>query len=147
MSTPTADQKTEWTVTIRPITRFKRNRPETRRMPPGLNSRLHPLVRHWWTKAFKETAWQLALEAGIPRMRRARVEILNLCVQPPDRDNLYGCCKAITDGLALRILPEKMTKAGPVPMDDEDHLDLQCRSEKVNHYHQQRLIIRITKLA
>jgi hypothetical protein len=137
----------EWTITIRPITRFRRNAPETRRMPPGPNSRIHPLTKSWWIRNFKNAAWQSALEAGIPRMQRARVEILNLAVQPPDRDNLYGCTKAIVDGLALRILPEKMTKSGPVPMDDEDHLDLHARSEKVKHYHQQRIIIRVTRLA
>lgn len=144
MTSPPASPARTWTIRIRPITRFIRGRAETRRLPPGPNARMHWAVRSWWSRSFQEEAWLRCLEAHVPKLPRARFEIVNYGIRKPDRDNLYASMKPIVDGIALTVLPQKFDKNGlPIPQDDEDHLDLQVRNVKVKTRAEEKLLVTI----
>lgn len=133
--------KTEWVIFITSEVVGKRRR----RIPPSANSSLHFHELAKWKKVFKEQAWWRCKEQSIRRMERAKVVIENHTLQPMDRDNLYSAMKSIIDGVAMAALPEKMTKSGPMYLDDDKHLDLICKNVQVDKRVRQKIKITITE--
>lgn len=73
---------------------------------PSANDRLHHMARYRANKKLKDDARCAAQSAVIARQGKplaaARIDIMLVRkrhVQPKDRDNALGCCKAVVDGV------------------------------------------------
>lgn len=119
----------------------------TLHLPPSPNARLHWAARRNWNQAWKEAAWWAAKAEGVPRLGRARIDIVNWTRHPRDRDNLYASMKPIVDGLALACLPVKVDSRGrEIGLDDDKHLDLRCRNADIGKAEVPMLEIIVTEL-
>jgi len=143
-----------WTITIPPVTRYRRRikigrdgKPMpnvTRRLPPSRNSfgkSTHWAALKWWTDAFKRLTWALCLEARIPRLCRtggkALITVRNFTCQPLDRDNFYTAIKPIIDGIVA---------AKVVPDDSDDYVDVRCENVRVRHKPEQKVTVEIGEI-
>lgn len=108
-----------------------------RLLPPALNQRMHWRVRALWTAAFRRHAWQLCLEEHVPPLPRAKVTVTHHAVRPMDRDNLFGACKPLIDGIV---------DAGVIPDDSPEFIRQECESVRVGKRAEERVEITIEKL-
>lgn len=106
-------------------------------IPPSMNARIHWRVRHRINDLWKEATFWACKEARIPKLKKARIQFTHCTVSPRDRDNLYASVKAILDAIVdARIIPD----------DKDEFLDLSCRSLKVPHREDERILIEIIEL-
>lgn len=122
-----------YTLDIQPITIGKK-KPESRRLPPNSNNKMHWAKRAKWVKEFKDQSYWLCKIQKLPKMKKAKIIVENYTIAPQDRDNLYSAAKPIIDGIVT---------AGVIPDDSEKYLDQQIRNIKVNHKSEQKLLIKI----
>lgn len=108
----------------------------SRRIPISLNKKTHWAVRHKWTNAWKREVLGIVMEhkkqfGKLPLEGRPTIEIILAQIQPMDRDNAYGACKPIIDGLKV---PRKFNDigAGVIIDDNEEAYELVVRSVKVS---------------
>lgn len=103
-----------------------------RYIPHSLNKKLHWAEKNRWTTEWKEiTGWSVreALssmngnEVSLPLKKKLKLEIVLMGTHPMDRDNRYGACKPIIDGL---------TEAGIIKDDADEFIDCKVSFQKVN---------------
>ncbi len=94
---------------------------------------------HWsekraWNKEFAlQVHWSLKA-LHVPHSSRIRATLINRTCYPMDRDNLYSSAKPLMDAVV---------RAGIIPDDKEQFLDLLCKNEKANGLKDQSVRIEI----
>lgn len=107
------------------------------RMPFSLNKRVHWHLRGEVAKSFRQSAYWETKTLKIPPTRRICIEVENYTTHRMDRDNLYGAMKPIVDGIV---------DTGIVCDDSDEYVEELCKSIKVTHKIDEKLLIKITVL-
>lgn len=117
----------------------------SRRVPISLNKKTHWAVKYKWTKAWQREVYGIVLEnkkqfGKLPLEGRPTIEIILAQIQPMDRDNAYGACKPIIDGLKV---PRRLGDigAGVIVDDNEESYELIVRSRRVTKIEEEGVTI------
>lgn len=108
----------------------------SRRVPANPNRKMHWVVRHKWTVAWKTVVQGVFLENkkkfGKLPLENPKLEIVLSGIQTMDRDNAYAACKAIIDTFKI---PKKINDIGlgVIVDDSEEDIELVVRQTKVAH--------------
>jgi len=131
-----------WTLELTPVSISRRADAKTMRLPPSQNSGgmgMHWQTRKRWNEGFKVMVKCLLRAQNVRPLAKARVTIVNYCLesQARDRDNLTGCVKPMVDAL---------TEYGIVADDREQYVELVCRNVAVPKMRDKRVTMTIDEM-